>query len=115
MLHPDIEKAGSAIEGTGLVASQFIARDTVVWRLNPDDKRVTARELLELPKELHRVVFSYKNNTAVITTNGFEDLNHSCDPAIWLADDATLVASRDIHTGKKNLLVKHYFPIELLD
>ncbi len=69
MLHPDIEKAGSAIEGAGLVARTFIAQGTVVWRLNPDDKRVTARELLELPKELHQVVFSYKNNTAVITTD----------------------------------------------
>ena len=99
MLHPDIEKAGSAIEGAGLVARKLIAQSTVVWRLNPDDKRVTVKELLKLPKELHRVVFSYKNNTAVITTDNWKYMNHSCDPTTWLADDETLVALRDIHPG----------------
>ena len=96
MLHPDIGKTGSPIEGEGLVAMKFIPKGTIVWKLNPNDKRVTAKELLELPKELHRVVYSYKSHTSVLTTNGFEYVNHSCDPTAWLIDDETLVASRDI-------------------
>lgn len=69
MLHPDIEKAANTTEGTGLVASKFIAQGTVVGKVNPDDKRVTDKELLKLPKELHGLVLSYKNHTSIIVTD----------------------------------------------
>ncbi len=79
MLHPDVERTRSGIEGSGLVATKRIARDTVIWRVNPDDQRVTDQELLKLSKELHRVVLSQGKKSAVITTDGAEYLNHSCD------------------------------------
>ena len=101
MLHPDIEKAETTIEGAGLVARKFIAQGTVVGKLNPDDKRVTHKELLKLPKELHGLVLSYKNHTSIVTTDNWKYMNHSCNPTTWWADDETLEALRDIHPGEE--------------
>jgi hypothetical protein len=101
MIHHDIEIANNMIEGSGLVASKLIAQGTAVAKLNPDDKRVTDKELQKLPKELHGLVLSYKNHTSVITTDNWKYMNHSCNPSTWWSDNETLVAMRDIHPGEE--------------
>lgn len=101
MIHHDVEIAHNMIEGAGLVASKLIEKGTVVATLNPDDRRVTDKELLQLPKELHGLVLSYKNHTSVITTDNWKYMNHSCNPTTWWADDDSLEALRDIHPGEE--------------
>ncbi len=69
--------------------------------MDPDDKPMTLEELAALPMDVQRAAYSYRNQTYVVTTDGSEYMNHSCDPNTWCVDDETLVASREIQLGEE--------------
>ena len=101
MLHQGIEVRQSGIEGSGLFASTVLEEGSILWRLDQQDKPISVKELRQLPNKCHGVAFTYKDDTVILTTDGWEFLNHSCDPNTWWADDETLIASRDILVGEE--------------
>lgn len=102
MLHPDIcVGSASGIDGSGLVATRRIPSGAVIWQLDPHATPIPESELLKRPKEDHRNAFTYRDDTAVVTTDGFCYFNHCCNPNTWWANDETLVARRDILPGEE--------------
>ncbi len=90
----------SPIEGTGLVATEFIPAGTVIWKASPDDIKLTARELRRLPREQHHLVYQC-GDRFILAVDGSQYTNHSCDPNTWWLDDETMTARRDIQPGEE--------------
>ncbi len=90
----------SPIEGTGLVATELIPAGTVIWKASPDDIKLTARELRRLPREQHHLVYQC-GDRFILTVDGSQYMNHSCDPNTWWLGDETTVARRDIQPGEE--------------
>jgi len=101
LLHPSIDPRKSAVEGTGLFATELLPTGTVVWTMDPDVKPMTREELAAFPKDAQRRAYNYHNQTYVLTTDGSEYMNHGCDPSTWWLDDETLVAFREIQPGEE--------------
>jgi hypothetical protein len=101
MLHQGIDVRQSGIEGSGLFASTVLEESSILWRLDPQDKPISIKELLQYPKERQRLAYTYRDNTTILTTDGSQFMNHSCDPNTWWADDETLIASREIPVGEE--------------
>jgi hypothetical protein len=102
MLHPDVRRYGSPVQGRGLVAARFIAKDTVVCSLGDGDQHlpVTHRQLRSLPKKFHHLAYRYRDHY-VLCFDDSQYMNHSCDPNLWWMNDDTLVAMRDIQSGEE--------------
>lgn len=98
MLHSNIKVTDSKLEGKGLVATRFIAKDTIVWQLDKNEQQLTLEELEKLPSERKKLAYQYKDRF-IIVTDSSEYMNHSCDPNTWWHDDKTLVARCDINPG----------------
>jgi hypothetical protein len=101
-LDPRVVARPSSIEGLGLFASAPIAKGEIVGRLG-------GRVIYE--EELRRVSRTRpKYNSAAIGEGVnvlLEDLemiahgNHSCDSNLWMRDEYTLEARRDIASGEE--------------
>jgi hypothetical protein len=98
MLHPSIEVKDSSIHGTGLFALELIPAHSVLWKLDSCDAPV---KLEDIPKDKWHLAYSYRDDQYVLTTDGSQYTNHSCDANTWWIDDETMTASRDIFTGEE--------------
>ncbi|MBZ0294141.1 MAG: SET domain-containing protein [Anaerolineae bacterium] len=98
MLHPDIRKQSSDIDGSGLFATAFIPGGTVIWQQEPDAQHFTEAEVMQLPPEIRRLCHLYQG-VFVLSQGDAEYMNHSCDPNTAHLDDETLIAIRDIFPG----------------
>ena len=101
-IDPRVTTEASAIEGLGLFATSSIDADEEVivngGRVVSDD-------------ELNAIIDTVDTYSALAIADGLnllqadEDLvrygNHSCDPNLWLADEITLIARRDIVAGEE--------------
>jgi hypothetical protein len=100
---PRLERRRSPIQGTGLFATAPIRRGEIVtiWggTLFSDDELHAgiARPMSCVPiiDGLH--LGSFKDQPESLD----EFMNHSCDPNLWLQDEVTLVAMRDIAEGEE--------------
>ncbi len=100
MLSAKIEKYDSSIEGTGLVAKQFISANTIVWRFDTTCIELSNKELLTLPKKQRDLTYQ-KGNRYILEVDGGQFMNHSCDPNVWWQGDDTMSARRDIMPGEE--------------
>lgn len=98
MLHKSIQIRKSSIEGTGLIATEFIPKGTIIWYLDSDEEKLTLDQLKKLPQKIQKLAYQYKDDY-IIVRDGSQYMNHSCDPNTWWRDDETLEALRDIHPG----------------
>ena len=99
MIHPDIQKYESRIEGTGLRANKFIPKNTkLCWKGESDYRELTREEKQKL--ENRHLVYR-EGNKFVLCSDGSEYMNHSCNPnTAWLDDDTT-IASCDIQANEE--------------
>lgn len=100
-LHPHIEIRESPLHGRGTFATGPIASGEVVT--------IWAHELLDSPtdaKDRSGELYVRADGTYVWLppSNGTIDedfLNHSCDPNVWMTDEVTLCARRNIAAGEE--------------
>lgn len=102
MLHPDIRKRTSEMDGHGLFAARPVPRGTIVWSSDDGDARlvVTHRQLRALPPHVHHLAYRNRDRF-ILCFDGSQFMNHSCDPNLAWADDDHLVAVRDIAEGEE--------------
>lgn len=91
----------SAIQGMGMFASQPIREGEIVVKIGgsvmtEEEFRVyistvSRYNAVQIGEELHLV--------GVPTS--LEGMNHSCDANLWMSDEVTVVARRDIATGEE--------------
>lgn len=99
--HPALTTAASNIHGTGIFAETAIHSGEVVMIWGGD---VYSRADLENGRIPADCSYSFIDDDVVMT--GPEDgmdyfVNHSCDPNVWMADEVTIVARRDIRAGEE--------------
>jgi len=101
--HPSLDVGSSRIQGAGTFAKSFIDVGEVVWIFggtvfSKEDigaGRADKRTLMQIDEGLwlgNRV-------DEPLTDDYF--INHSCDPNLWMMDEVTLVARRDIEVGEE--------------
>ena len=102
MLHSDVQKRKSPVEGFGLIATAHLPRGTVVWTAGGHDQQlaVTHKQLRRLPKRVHHLAYRIRDHY-VLCFDGSQFTNHSCDPNLVWADDDTMIAARDIEPGEE--------------
>ncbi len=98
MLNANVKVSNSSINGIGIVATAFIPKGAIVWKLDSHEKQLTLEELHQLPPLRQKLAYQY-NDKFIIVSDGSEYMNHSCDPNTWNTDDETLVARKDINIG----------------
>jgi SET domain-containing protein len=106
MLHPAVQVLEQdAIHGRGLVATEWIRRGEVVWKLDPDLPRLSCSEVATWSQQereaLAYVAFQCDEANLAICEDLSRYMNHSCDPNTWWADSDTLIARRDIGPGEE--------------
>lgn len=90
MLHPDIGVQFSQINGLGLIAARFIARETLIWQQDAGEPEYSYEELLRLPAEQRWHCNMIAVDRFTICSDGSQYMNHSCDPtAANLGDEIT--------------------------
>jgi hypothetical protein len=100
---PRVTIARSVIEGTGLFATSSILEDERVvingGRLVSDDE---LRVIIEGTTGTYSAL-AIADGSSLLQED--DDMgrygNHSCDPNLWLADEVTLIARRDIAAGEE--------------
>jgi predicted ester cyclase len=116
-IDPRIEIRPSSIHGRGMFATALIQRGEVVtvWGgafVLTDRDRVTKRALGALGYTLGTIGEGLY--LVAMLREGEEDvtnlINHSCDPNVWMHDEVTLAARRDIAAGEE--LTMDYAVIE---
>ena len=108
-IDPRVEIRQSPIHGKGMFASAPIKQDEIVniWGgtllLTDDDLRDQEKKW-----RAQRYVWAAIGEglyLALLLNEGEKDLanfiNHSCNPNVWMRDEVTLVARRDIVTGEE--------------
>lgn len=100
MLHPAISTQKSLIHGYGLFATETIPQGTIVWKLDPSERKLTYEELRKLPKKQQDLAYQYKDRF-ILVTDGSGVMNHSCDPNTWMQGDEKLIARRDVQKGEE--------------
>lgn len=96
----------SPTQGIGAFAAAPIARSEVVEIVGGElmdeaafrrfQSRHTRFNAIQIDEELHLV-----ERPEVTARREGGSLNHSCDPNLWMADEVTLVARRDIAAGEE--------------
>lgn len=98
-----VELRPSPIEGTGMFARRAIVKGepVVIW----GGTVFTAEELRAGKARKHSVAAIgeglYLAGGVGEPESPDDFMNHSCDPNVWMADDVTLVAMRDISAGEE--------------
>lgn len=94
----------SSIDGNGLFAKTLIKQGEIVmiW----GGIKIPIEEYVENKyRDMTLVPIDEETYLGLPITDNTESideyLNHSCDPSVWLVDEVTLVARRDIHTGQE--------------
>ena len=96
-----VEIRASQIHGRGMFAVSPIAtgETVVVW-----GGTYVGKEEAEQAREQGNVVMQLDDDVYSVEERGEADtyfMNHSCDPNVWMADTATLVARRDVAPGEE--------------
>lgn len=100
MLNPKIEAKKSKLHNLGLFAKELIHRGEIIWQLDESARRFT-------PDEFHSLPFDQKElgcqlgDFYVISTDGTQYMNHSCNPNVWWEGDHAYSARRDIQPGEE--------------
>lgn len=102
-IDPRIEIRNSLIEGKGLFAKAPVQKDetliicggTLFVGQDIETGRAREQSLFQIGEDL------YLGNLSTDPVTDDEFLNHSCDPNVWIEDEATLVACRDIDAGEE--------------
>lgn len=98
MLYHGIKLVNSRLDGKGLLATEFIPKNAVVWQLDAHEKKLTLEELEKLPPGRKKLAYQFKDKFIIVTDTS-EYMNHSCDPNTWWQDDETLIARHNINPG----------------
>ena len=101
--HPDLMVKPSSIHGQGLFATAPLKAGTIimVW----GGTLYTRQDLIDIRAGKRKVPeFSYsfieEDLLLAAPPDGMDYyVNHSCDPSVWMADNVTVVARRDIEVG----------------
>lgn len=109
-----LEVRNSNIHGKGVFTKEFISKGEVVviW----GGEIVTVEEFQNGKGQKHTNVgiddnlYLVTSNSNEMTTDDF--MNHSCDPNLWLDDEVTLSAMRDIQANEE---LYFDYAIELID
>ena len=103
-VHPALIGGESRIHGEGVFASAAIARGEKLMEFGGErisGERLTSGDYRECS------VWAIADDTYLALPESDpepsldENLNHSCDPNGWLADEVTLIARRDIAAGEE--------------
>jgi uncharacterized protein len=102
---PRIEIHESTIHGKGLFAKELIrAGETVmIWGgtiYTPQD----LQDISDGKLKVEPFSYSYIDEDVMLAAppDGLDYfINHSCDPSVWMADEVTVVARRDIQAGEE--------------
>ncbi|NHJ33725.1 MAG: SET domain-containing protein, partial [Asgard group archaeon] len=100
-LDPRIEIRTSSIHEKGMFAVETIKKGEVVviWGgrfVNKDEAEKEAaigKITMQLDEDLFSVEFEYEDPS--------DCMNHSCDPNVWMKDEVTLIARRDIQPDEE--------------
>jgi uncharacterized protein len=103
--HPQLEVRDSPIHGKGLFAKTLIRKgETImIW----GGELYTRQQLADIRAGKLKVAeFSYSFIEEDVLMAAPDDgmdyfVNHSCDPAVWMVDNVTVVARRDIQAGEE--------------
>ena len=100
MLNPKVVINNLPNNEKGLFASGDIQKGEVVWKLDPNEKVLTKTERDNLPPEIKKLAFQYKDGFVVVH-DGSEFMNHSCDPNLGFSSDEELSVMKDINAGEE--------------
>lgn len=105
MLIPQIvARNGCAIEGTGLFATDFIPKGTLVWQMDENEPTYTWAQILAWPEDRQKRFdtygFQFGVDCFVMTEADCRYANHSCDPNTWW-HGSVMIARRDIQPGEE--------------
>lgn len=109
----------SSIHGTGLFATEFIPKGTLVWKLNSGfDVVLTKEHLLALPPItqdffMHFSHFDKKLNSHILCSDHARFFNKSEDPNCGGDNHDETVALRDIEAGEE--LTEIYFNLKEIE
>ncbi len=99
-LDPRVVSLPSAIEGTGLFATSAISKGELLLRLG--GRVVTDEEFAALELKSYSCLNIDHGSILLMRADDRADfLNHSCDANLWLIDEVSLVARRDIEAGEE--------------
>ena len=101
--HPSLDVGSSRIQGAGTFATSFIGVGEVVWifggtvfpKDDIDAGKADKRTLMQIDEGL----WLGNHVDEPLTDDYF--INHSCDPNMWMKDEVTLIARRDIPAGQE--------------
>lgn len=101
-LHPAIEVRPSAIAGSGLFARTPIAAGTIVAILGGKTlDNETHNAHIATRRKYSSLAIDEDRNLVLDDNDPVTFGNHSCDPNVWMADEVTLAARRNIVTGEE--------------
>lgn len=100
-VNPKLELRSSSTQGKGLfaVAPLVAGEAAVIWGGEYVDE-VTAREA----ERAGKLIMQWDEDRFSVEERGDDDgyfINHSCEPNLWMKDERTLVARRDIAAGEE--------------
>jgi len=101
-LDPRVVARSSSIEGLGLFATAPIAKGEVVGRLGGriiDDAEL--RQISRNRSKYNSAAIGEGLNVLLVDDELIARGNHSCDPNLWMCDELTLEARRDIASGEE--------------
>ena len=95
----------SKIHGIGLLADEFIAKDTVIWRHNDIIDRVYAySQLANIPEPAQSAIRYYgwrEGNYLIWAGDNARFVNHSTSPNCQTTGGGVSVAIKDIQAGEE--------------
>jgi SET domain-containing protein len=108
------ETRPSAIEGNGCFATQFIAAGTEVERFEGEEVALADLHRIEAQGKYHSSLAIGEGRHLLINVidpreaeqpldvgSGVGGFNHSCDSNLWMLDEVTVIARRDIAAGEE--------------
>jgi len=100
---PCLEVRDSPIDGKGVFTKEAIRKDTVVIKWGgivlTHDEFYGGKGLAHTNVGIDEGIFLAEPADKEMTVDDY--MNHSCDPNLWLIDEVTLVAKRDIEAGEE--------------
>lgn len=100
MLHQNTLVKQITANNRGIFAKSDFKKGEVIWKLDPTKKLLSKDERNNLPPEIKKLAFQYKDKFVVVN-DGSEYMNHSCDPNLGFSSDDELSAMRDIKAGEE--------------
>ena len=106
MLHPTTElKSINEEIGSGVFATTFIPKGTIIWVLDALDIQLSATQVSMLPELLQKRVKRYgyinRHGQYILCWDFTRYFNHSCSPTSLSVNDGMDVAVRDIQQGEQ--------------